>query len=80
MGLGTSEKGEPELVIRCALASFGKLQHAIEAKGLKIVSAQTEYVPLTPVSLPEEQATEALQVIDWLEQDEDIQHVFHNLG
>jgi YebC/PmpR family DNA-binding regulatory protein len=80
MGTGTSEKGEPELVIRCALPNFGKLQAAIEAKGLKVVSAQTEYVPLNPISLPEEQATEALQVVDWLEQDEDVQHVFHNLA
>jgi transcriptional/translational regulatory protein YebC/TACO1 len=37
-------------------------------------------VPLNPVSLPEDQATEALAVVDWLEQDEDVQHVFHNLG
>jgi YebC/PmpR family DNA-binding regulatory protein len=79
-GLSNNEKGEPELVVRCALASFGKLQHAIEAKGLTIRSASQEYVPLNTVTLPEDQATEALATIDWLEQDEDVQHVFHNLA
>jgi len=79
-GMSTNEKGEPELVIRGGIQSFGKLQAAIEAKGLNVRSAASEYVPLTPVSLPEDKATEALAVVDWLEQDEDVQHVFHNLG
>jgi YebC/PmpR family DNA-binding regulatory protein len=80
MGLGTDEKGEPELVIRCAHQNFGKLQAAIEARGLTVRSATSEYVPQTPMTLPEDQATEALATVDWLEQDEDVQHVFHNLG
>ena len=79
-GMSTNEKGEPELVIRGGIQSFGKLQAAIEAKGLNVRSAASEYVPLTPVTLPEDKATEALAVVDWLEQDEDVQHVFHNLG
>jgi YebC/PmpR family DNA-binding regulatory protein len=80
LGLGTDDKGEPELIIRCAIGNFGKLQSAIEARGLTVRSAGQEYVPLSPISLPEDQATEALATIDWLEQDEDVQHVFHNLG
>ena len=80
MGLGTDEKGEPELVIRCAHQNFGKLQAAIESRGLTVRSATSEYVPQTPMTLPEDQATEALATVDWLEQDEDVQHVFHNLG
>jgi YebC/PmpR family DNA-binding regulatory protein len=79
-GMGTGEKGEPQLVLRCNLQSFGKLQAAIEARGLTPVSSSSEYVPLNIVSLPEDQATEALATVDWLEQDEDVQHVFHNLG
>jgi YebC/PmpR family DNA-binding regulatory protein len=80
MGMGTDDKGAPELVVRCALANFGKLQSAIEARGLQVRSATSEYVPLNPMTLPEDKATEALATVDWLEQDEDVQHVFHNLG
>jgi transcriptional/translational regulatory protein YebC/TACO1 len=33
-----------------------------------------------PAELPEEQATEVLSLIDKLEQDEDVQKVFHTLS
>jgi transcriptional/translational regulatory protein YebC/TACO1 len=37
-------------------------------------------VAQTPVHLPEEQAKEVLELVDALEQDEDVQRVFHNLA
>jgi YebC/PmpR family DNA-binding regulatory protein len=80
LGEGTGEKGEQQVVIRCAFEDFGRLQAAIEAKGLSPSSALSEYVPVTLVELPEEQATEVLKMVDALEQDEDVQHVFHTLA
>jgi YebC/PmpR family DNA-binding regulatory protein len=80
MGEGTGEKGEKLLVIRGAYESFGHLQAALEERKLPIVSADLEYVAQTPVELPEEQAKEVLELIDALEQDEDVQRVFHNLA
>ncbi|TLY63759.1 MAG: YebC/PmpR family DNA-binding transcriptional regulator [Gammaproteobacteria bacterium] len=80
MGESTDEKGEPQLVIRCAFADFGKLQEALEARAITPVSAEHEYICTVPSELPEEQATEVLTVIDKLEQDEDVQKVFHTLG
>ena len=80
MGESTGEKGEPQLVIRCAFADFGKLQEALEARGITPVSAEHEYICTVPSELPEEQATEVLTVIDKLEQDEDVQKVFHTLA
>ena len=80
MGEGTGEKGEKQLVIRCAFNDFGQLQHAIEQKGLHVLSAESEYVPANLMTLPEDQAKEVLEMIDKLEQDDDVQRVFHNLG
>jgi YebC/PmpR family DNA-binding regulatory protein len=80
LGEGTGEKGEKQLVIRCAFADFGTLQAALEARKLPVVSADSEYVAQTPVELPEEQAKEVLELVDALEQDEDVQRVFHNLA
>jgi YebC/PmpR family DNA-binding regulatory protein len=80
MGEGTGEKGEKQLVIRCAFESFGQLQHAIEQRKLTVISAESEYVAQTPVELTEEKAKEVLEMIDALEQDEDVQRVFHNLA
>lgn len=79
LGESTGEKGEPQLVIRCAFNDFGQLQKALEDRGITPLSAESEYVPVTPVELPEEQATEVLKLVDRLEQDEDVQKVFHNL-
>jgi YebC/PmpR family DNA-binding regulatory protein len=80
MGEGTGEKGEKQLVIRCAFASFGQLQAALEQRKLPVVSAESEYVALTPIELPEAQANEVLKLVDALEQDEDVQRVFHSLA
>ena len=80
MGEGTGDKGEKQLVLRCAFASFGTLQAALEQRKLAVISAESEYVAQTPVTLPEEQAKEVLEMVDALEQDEDVQRVFHNLA
>lgn len=80
MGESTGEKGEPQIVIRCAMQSFGDLQAALEERGLSPLSAESEFIPSNPVELPEEQANEVLALIDRLEQDDDVQHVFHNLA
>jgi YebC/PmpR family DNA-binding regulatory protein len=80
MGETTGEKGEPQLLLRCAFNDFGLLQKALESRGITPLSAESEYLPLRPVELPEDRATEVLSLVDRLEQDDDVQKVFHNLG
>jgi YebC/PmpR family DNA-binding regulatory protein len=80
MGESTGEKGEPQLVVRCLFESFGQLQKRLEERGITPLSAEQEYVCTTPVELPEAQANEALELIDRLEQDDDVQKVYHTLA
>ncbi len=80
LGEGKGEKGEPQIVIRCAFGNFGQLQAAIEERKLPLISAESEYVAQTPVELPEEKAHEVLELVDALEQDDDVQRVFHSLA
>ena len=80
MGEGLGDKGEPQLVIRGAFADFGHLQEALEARGITPLSAEHEYICTVPTELPEAAATEALTVSDRLEQDDDVQKVFHTLA
>ena len=80
MGESTGEKGEAQLVIRCPFAEFGRMQLALEARGITPLSAEHEYVCTVPTELPEDQATEVLTLIDKLEQDDDVQRVFHTLA
>ena len=79
MGESTGEKGEPQLVVRCNFADFGQLQKGLEDRGLTPLSAEQEYICTTPMELPEDQARDVLELIDKLEQDEDVQRVFHTL-
>jgi YebC/PmpR family DNA-binding regulatory protein len=80
MGESTGEKGEPQLVVRCAFEDFGQMQKALEDRGIATVLAEHEYVCIAPTELPEDAANEALEMIDRLEQDDDVQRVFHSLA
>jgi transcriptional/translational regulatory protein YebC/TACO1 len=79
MGESTGEKGEPQIVARCLFADFGKMQEALEKRGIVPISAAHEYVCTAPIELPEAQANEVLELIDKLEQDDDVQNVYHSL-
>ena len=80
MGESEDDEGERILVIRCEFVEFGNMQHALEEMDIEPLSAETDWVPLSTVSLDEEEADEVLKLIDKLEQDEDVQRVFHNLA
>ncbi len=79
LGEGTTDNGDPVIVLRCAFSDFGELQSGIEEHGLEVVSSDSEWVPSDLLELDEEQATDVLKLVDRLEQDDDVQQVFHNL-
>lgn len=80
LGEGTGENGEEVMVLRCGFTDFGNMQKALEEKNLTTISAEVEWIPQNTVELGEEQAQEVLKLVDKLEQDEDVQKVFHNLA
>ena len=63
-------------------SEFTELLHRIQSKLLNafVPGAESEYVALSGVDLPEAQAEEVLKLVDRLEQDDDVQKVFHNLA
>lgn len=66
-------------VVYAAATEFIGVKTALEARGEKFVSAALEYVPKsrTPVA-DKEDARKLLKLIDALEDNEDVQHVFSN--
>jgi transcriptional/translational regulatory protein YebC/TACO1 len=80
MGEGTGEKGEPQLVVRCAFDDFGQMQKALEERGITPLSATHEYLCNAPTTLGEAEATEVMTLLDKLEQDDDVQNVYHTLA
>lgn len=79
LGEGTGEHNEEVLIARCAFTDFGNMQRALEEKGIIPLSAELEWIPTTTVQLSEIQSEDLLHLVDKLEQDEDVQKVFHNL-
>ncbi len=80
MGEGTGDNGETVLVLRTAFSDFGNMQKALEERALHPISAEVEWIPSTTIQLPEDQAQDVLKLVDKLEQDDDVQKVFHNLS
>lgn len=74
------EDSEGNLVIRCQFNDFGNMQKALEEKGLEVKSAELEWLPLNTVEVTEEQSDDVFKLIERLEQDDDVQRVFHNMG
>ena len=80
LGDSTGENGEPILVVRCGFTDFGNMQKALEDKGINPITAELEWIPTVTVPVNDEQAADVSKLIEKLEQDDDVQKVFHNMG
>lgn len=80
LGEATGENGEDILVARCGFTDFGNMQSALEQKNINPISAELEWIPTVTVPVNDEQAEEVSKLIEKLEQDDDVQKVFHNMG
>ncbi len=77
---GTDDDGNPVIVLRCEWTNFGTLQSGLEGAGIEALSTGLEYVPTSTVELSEAQVDDVLALVDRLEQDDDVQSIFHNLA
>ncbi len=74
------EDSEGNVIIRCGFTDFGNMQKALEEKKLTIVSSELEWIPANTIELTEEQSEDVFKLIERLEGDDDVQHVFHNMA
>jgi YebC/PmpR family DNA-binding regulatory protein len=77
---GESDKGEKQLVVRCAFTDFGTMQSALESRGLHAISTASEYVATTQTELPDDKADEVMKLVAAMEEDDDVQNVYSNLA
>lgn len=74
------ESEEGALVLQVNFNKFGEMQKFLEDKNIEVVSAGSQRVPLTTVSLGPDEEAQILKLVNALEDDDDIQHVYHNLN
>ncbi|MBD3750138.1 MAG: YebC/PmpR family DNA-binding transcriptional regulator [Sphingobacteriales bacterium] len=75
-----NEEGLDEVVIHAGFEDFGNMQKALEDKGIELKQAKLERVALSHTEVNEEQAAEVMKLIDKLEEDDDVQAVYHNMA
>jgi YebC/PmpR family DNA-binding regulatory protein len=73
------EDGERNIIIRTPFHEFGHMSKALEDKGVEVITAELTRIPTNTMELSEDQANEVLKLVDHLEQDDDVQKVYHNL-
>lgn len=73
------EEGNDVVVLQTSFEDFGNMQSLMEEKGIEVKEAKLERIALSHSSLPEDQVADVLKMIDKLEEDDDIQAVYHNM-
>ncbi len=73
------EDSEGNIIIRTAFTEFGHMAKALDEKKIEVITAELTRIPTTTMELDEEAANDVLKLVDKLEQDEDVQKVYHNL-
>ena len=71
---------DEDTVITGTFESFGQLQTKLEADGMEIVESGLERVPNTTKELDPEATAEVEKLIERLEEDDDVQNVFHTMS
>ncbi|WPC41294.1 YebC/PmpR family DNA-binding transcriptional regulator [Clostridium sp. JS66] len=65
-------------VVTTTPGDFGTVREALEANGLEFLEAEVKMIPDTYTAIDEETVVKFEKMIDALEDDEDVQDVYHN--
>lgn len=79
-GLDDLVQDEQELQIYTSFQDYGKMLKYLEEQGMEVKSSELQYLPTTTKELPEDQAKEVQDLLDKIEEDDDVQSVFHNMA
>jgi YebC/PmpR family DNA-binding regulatory protein len=70
---------EDGIIIYAPFEQFGAIQKFLEEKEMEILSSGFERIPTTTKKLPEEEEAEVDKLLEKLEDDDDVQNVYHSM-
>ena len=70
---------ENSIMLYGEFSDYGTIQKAIEDMGYEIKASGFERIPQTTTSLSEEQVADVEKLLERIEEDEDVQNVYHNM-
>ncbi len=79
-GVDEVVEDEGEIILYGEFKSYSSIQKYLEEKGLDITTAEFERIPNDVKELNEEQKQAVQKLLDKIEDDDDVQNVFHNMA
>jgi YebC/PmpR family DNA-binding regulatory protein len=67
-------------IIQTAFTDFGNMQHGLEEKNISVIESSKIYVPTTFKELTPEQEADVMAMVEKMEDDDDIEAIYHNIG
>lgn len=78
-GVDELVEDEDAIILYGEFQSYSSIQKYLEENGFEIFSAEFERIPNDMKELNEEQKAQVTKLLDKIEDDEDVQNVFHNM-
>jgi YebC/PmpR family DNA-binding regulatory protein len=78
-GLEEIETQDESFIATCAFEDFGELNAKLEELGVEAESSSLERMPTTTTALDAKQSQVVLTLLEKLEDDDEVQNVFHNM-
>jgi YebC/PmpR family DNA-binding regulatory protein len=76
----TLDQENKQFIIQVKFSDFGNMQQALEEKKISVLETSKTYIPTTTKELTQEQEAEVMAMIEKMEEDDDIQAVYHNIA
>jgi YebC/PmpR family DNA-binding regulatory protein len=74
------EEESNQFIIQTQFTDFGKMQSALEERKINVIETSKIYIPTTTKELSPEQEAEVMAMIEKMEEDDDIEAVYHNIA
>jgi YebC/PmpR family DNA-binding regulatory protein len=69
-----------QFIIQTQFKDYGKMQHALEERKINVIESSKTYIPTTTKKLSPEHEAEVMAMIEKMEEDDDIENVYHNMA
>lgn len=78
-GLDEIQQEEDLLFLYTPFEEFGNMAKGLESMGIEAISAELQRIPLSETEVPEEAVEDVIKLIEKIEDDDDVQNVYHNM-
>ncbi|WP_028891066.1 YebC/PmpR family DNA-binding transcriptional regulator [Tenacibaculum sp. 47A_GOM-205m] len=74
-----TDEEDNSIMLYAPFGQFGSIQKYLEENNIEIISSEFERIPTTTTALSEEQKEEVNKLLEKLEEDDDVNNVYHSM-